>query len=114
MYSQEKDDSGNLQLGSRSFSYGLRKELKKKAYFDKFFSTDFWNGKYKHEKKTNFTHELFPQNCEGGKECPLEPGWEQQLLQVKCAVNCVQAAAEPACADLPESPDSGPPAQGSA
>lgn len=41
VYSQEKDDSGNLQLGSSSFSYGLRKELKKKAYFDKFFSTDF-------------------------------------------------------------------------
>lgn len=38
----------------------------------------------------------------------------QARLRVKCAVICVQAAAEPVCADLPESPDSGPPAQESA
>lgn len=41
VYLWEKDDSGNLQLGSSSFSYCLRKELKKKAYSDKFFSMDF-------------------------------------------------------------------------
>lgn len=42
VYSQEIADSGNLQLGSRNSSYGLlRKELKQKADFDKFFSKDF-------------------------------------------------------------------------
>lgn len=30
VYSQEEDDSGNLQLGSSSFSYGLREELRGK------------------------------------------------------------------------------------
>lgn len=79
VYSQEIAESGNLQLGSRNSSYSLlRKELKQKADFDKFFSKDFWNGKYKCEKKTNFTRKSFTQRCEGRKR-HSKPSWEQQL-----------------------------------
>lgn len=61
-----------------------QERTKEKGLFSYFFQHRFWNGKYKHEKKTNFANELFPQNCEGRMPPWARLGAAATLSQVCC------------------------------